>query len=134
MRSVLLRDCSAGILAAAKHGAWLSFDALRRETLDRHLELCKIMRDMNYLDQVLIPGEVGVMRHDCVHEEDSGLLIDHTAMGSSAVDRVTCKIETGEIGLPLVPRCTHISHSWQEGRCLRPLPRKAHKPKGWQDY
>ena len=81
-----------------------------------------------------IPGEVGVMRHDCVHEEDSGLWIDHTAMGSSAVDRVTRKIETGEIGLPLVPRCTQISHSWQEGRCLRPLLHKTHIPMGWHDY
>lgn len=47
------------IVRAAKQGAWLSFDGLRPETLDRHLELCKIMRDLNHLDRVLISHDAG---------------------------------------------------------------------------
>jgi predicted metal-dependent phosphotriesterase family hydrolase len=47
------------IVRAAKQGAWLSFDGLRPETLDRHLELCTIMRDLNHLDRVLISHDAG---------------------------------------------------------------------------
>jgi predicted metal-dependent phosphotriesterase family hydrolase len=49
----------ADILAAAKQGAWVSFDGIGPETLDRHLDLCKIMRDENMLDQVLISHDAG---------------------------------------------------------------------------
>jgi predicted metal-dependent phosphotriesterase family hydrolase len=50
---------NAYIARAAKQGAWLSFDGLRPETLDRHLELCLIMRDLNHLDRVLISHDAG---------------------------------------------------------------------------
>lgn len=50
---------NAYLVRAAKQGAWLSFDGLRPETLDRHLELCQIMRDLNHLDQVLISHDAG---------------------------------------------------------------------------
>jgi phosphotriesterase-related protein len=50
---------NADILAAAKQGAWLSFDGLRPETLERHLELCKIMRDEKRLNQVLLSHDAG---------------------------------------------------------------------------
>jgi predicted metal-dependent phosphotriesterase family hydrolase len=50
---------NADILAAAKQGAWLSFDGLGPETLKRHLELCLLMRDEKRLDQVLLSHDAG---------------------------------------------------------------------------
>jgi phosphotriesterase-related protein len=50
---------NADILAAAKQGAWVSFDGLRPETLERHLELCKLMRDEKRLGQVLLSHDAG---------------------------------------------------------------------------
>jgi len=49
----------ADILAAAKHGAWISFDDLRPETMKRHLELCRLLRDQKQLDRVLISHDAG---------------------------------------------------------------------------
>lgn len=49
----------ADILAAAKQGAWVSFDGIGPETLNRHLDLCRQLRDANMLDQVLISHDAG---------------------------------------------------------------------------
>jgi phosphotriesterase-related protein len=47
------------ILAAAEQGAWVSFDGLRPETMKRHLELCRLLRDEGRLDRVLISHDAG---------------------------------------------------------------------------
>ena len=49
----------ADILAAAKQGAWVSFDDLRPETMKRHLELCRLLRDQKQLAQVLLSHDAG---------------------------------------------------------------------------
>ncbi len=49
----------ADILAAAEHGAWVSFDGLGPETMKRHLELCCLLRDQGRLEQVLISHDAG---------------------------------------------------------------------------
>lgn len=49
----------ADILAAAKQGAWVSFDGLRPETMKRHLELCLLLREQKRLDQVLLSHDAG---------------------------------------------------------------------------
>ena len=68
---------NAYIARAAKQGAWLSFDGLRPETLDRHLELCIIMRDLNHLDRVLISHDAGWYAPD---KPDGGTFRDFQVM------------------------------------------------------
>jgi phosphotriesterase-related protein len=68
---------NAYIARAAKQGAWLSFDGLRPETLDRHLELCIIMRDLNHLGRVLISHDAGWYAPD---KPDGGTFRDFQVM------------------------------------------------------
>jgi phosphotriesterase-related protein len=68
---------NADIVAAAKQGAWLSFDGLRPETLERHLELCKLMRDEKRLDQVLLSHDAGWYAPD---KPDGGTFRDFQVM------------------------------------------------------
>lgn len=49
----------ADILVAAGQGAWVSFDGLRPETLPRHLDLCRLLRDEGRLDRVLLSHDAG---------------------------------------------------------------------------
>lgn len=51
--------CDEDILAAAKQGAWVSFDGLHPETMKRHLDLCRLLRDKGRLDRVLISHDAG---------------------------------------------------------------------------
>ncbi|TVP79769.1 MAG: DUF1080 domain-containing protein [Puniceicoccaceae bacterium] len=47
------------LLDAARAGAWLSFDGLRPNSLERHLHLCQLLRDHGLLDRVLLSHDAG---------------------------------------------------------------------------
>ncbi len=46
-------------LEAARRGCWIEFDGISPSSLDRHLELVKLMRKEGYLDRVLISQDAG---------------------------------------------------------------------------
>jgi len=47
------------LLAAAHAGAWVSFDGLRPNSLERHLHLCQLLREHGLLDRVLLSHDAG---------------------------------------------------------------------------
>jgi predicted metal-dependent phosphotriesterase family hydrolase len=49
----------ADILSAARQGAWVSFDGLAPKTLQRHLELCLLLREHQLIDRVLLSHDAG---------------------------------------------------------------------------
>lgn len=51
------------LLYAAKAGAWLEFDGIRENTLDRHLELVSLMKKHGHLDQVLLSHDGNSFRY-----------------------------------------------------------------------
>ncbi len=64
-----VQDVSA-LSEAAEMGAWIEFDGLSADSLDRHLELVQSMRDKGYLNRVLLshdgnsfPGRGQAPRH-----------------------------------------------------------------------
>jgi phosphotriesterase-related protein len=50
---------SARHVEAGKRGAWVEFDGLREESLDRHVELVTNMRGAGLLDHVLVSQDAG---------------------------------------------------------------------------
>ena len=44
----------AALLQAAKEGAWLEFDGLDPDSVNRHLELARLMKENGFLERVLI--------------------------------------------------------------------------------
>lgn len=47
------------LLAAARKGAWVSFDGLNAASLPRHLRLCELFKQEGLLDRVLISHDAG---------------------------------------------------------------------------
>ncbi len=47
------------LLAAARRGAWVSFDGLNPSSLPRHLHLCELFKKEGLLDHVLISHDAG---------------------------------------------------------------------------
>jgi phosphotriesterase-related protein len=46
-------------VAAAARGAWVEFDGIGPDALDRHVELVRAMRDAGHLDRVLLSHDAG---------------------------------------------------------------------------
>jgi phosphotriesterase-related protein len=46
-------------VAAAARGAWVEFDGIGPDSLDRHVELVRAMRDAGHLDRVLLSHDAG---------------------------------------------------------------------------
>lgn len=47
------------LFAAADRGAWLSFDGINRQSLARHLHLCRELRARGHLERVLLSHDAG---------------------------------------------------------------------------
>jgi LacI family transcriptional regulator len=72
--------------------------------------------------KITVPDHMGILRLDALASRpESGLPSDFQALASGAIDLVTRMVETGEFGLPTLPKAVQISHGWHEGKTLRTL-------------
>jgi len=76
-----------------------------------------------------VPDDVGLVSLDVtsVHPDWSGVQQHADEIGRAAVDLLFAKLQTGERGIPHLPRTLQVHGHWQEGRTLRRLtPLQAH--------